>query len=103
MKSQRVFCFGRLWRKVEIASKKRADWFGDRADFSTGDVLMLGFMNDVGLRKRGDGEVVFFSGAEQALEKGRVERALLRVRELRIDCDAMRSWREWTGWARSLP
>ncbi len=59
-------------------------------DFSTGDVLMLGFMNDVALAEtQRTGEVVFFSRSRNKLwKKGESSGHLLKVRELRIDCDA---------------
>jgi len=59
-------------------------------DFRTGDVLMLGFMNDVALAEtRKTGEVVFFSRSRNKLwKKGESSGHVLKVRELRIDCDA---------------
>jgi len=59
-------------------------------DFRSGEVLMLGFMNDVALAEtRKTGEVVFFSRSRQKLwKKGESSGHVLKVRELRIDCDA---------------
>ena len=59
-------------------------------DFRTGDVLMLGFMNDAALAEtRKTGEVVFFSRSRNKLwKKGESSGHVLKVRELRIDCDA---------------
>ena len=59
-------------------------------DYQTGDVLMLGFMNEAALTEtqRG-GEVVFFSRSRNKLwKKGESSGHVLKVRELRIDCDA---------------
>jgi len=59
-------------------------------DFRSGDVLMLGFMNDVALAEtQRTGEVVFFSRSRNKLwKKGERSGHVLKVRELRIDCDA---------------
>ena len=59
-------------------------------DFSTGDVLMLGFMNSVALAEtQRTGEVVFFSRSRNKLwKKGETSGHVLKVRELRVDCDA---------------
>ena len=59
-------------------------------DERTGDVLMLGFMNAESLREtEGSGEVVFFSRSRNKLwKKGESSGHLLRVREIRVDCDA---------------
>ena len=59
-------------------------------DAGAGDVLMLGFMNAEALREtqRG-GEVVFFSRSKGRLwKKGESSGHVLRVREIRVDCDA---------------
>ncbi len=59
-------------------------------DERTGDVLMLGFMNpeSVGETQR-TGEVVFFSRSRNKLwKKGESSGHVLRVREIRVDCDA---------------
>jgi phosphoribosyl-AMP cyclohydrolase len=59
-------------------------------DYRTGEVLMLGFMNDVALAEtQRTGEVVFFSRSRNRLwKKGESSGHVLKVRELRIDCDA---------------
>jgi len=59
-------------------------------DERTGDVLMLGFMNpeSLALTQR-TGEVVFFSRSRNKLwKKGESSGHVLRVREMRVDCDA---------------
>ncbi|MGA8224765.1 MAG: phosphoribosyl-AMP cyclohydrolase [Candidatus Acidiferrales bacterium] len=59
-------------------------------DDRTGDVLMLGFMNAEALAEtRRTGEVVFFSRSRKRLwKKGEVSGHVLKVREVRVDCDA---------------
>ena len=59
-------------------------------DYKTGEVLMLGFMNNVALAEtQRTGEVVFFSRSRNQLwKKGESSGHVLKVRELRIDCDA---------------
>jgi phosphoribosyl-AMP cyclohydrolase len=59
-------------------------------DHQSGDVLMLGFMNHVSLAEtQRSGEVVFFSRSRNKLwKKGESSGHVLKVRELRIDCDA---------------
>ncbi|MGC2466305.1 MAG: phosphoribosyl-AMP cyclohydrolase [Candidatus Acidiferrum sp.] len=59
-------------------------------DHRSGDVLMLGFMNSASLAEtRRSGEVVFFSRSRNKLwKKGESSGHVLRVRELRVDCDA---------------
>lgn len=59
-------------------------------DYGTGDVLMLGFMNETALAEtQRTGEVVFFSRSRNKLwKKGESSGHVLKVRELRIDCDA---------------
>src|SRR5580700_11839886 len=59
-------------------------------DASNGDVLMLGFMNDVALAEtQSTGEVVFFSRSRNRLwKKGESSGHVLKVREVRVDCDA---------------
>ena len=59
-------------------------------DDRTGDVLMLGFMNEDALAQtRRTGEVVFYSRSRNRLwKKGESSGHVLRVREVRIDCDA---------------
>lgn len=59
-------------------------------DERTGEVLMLGFMNPESLAQtQRTGEVVFFSRSRNKLwKKGESSGHVLRVRELRVDCDA---------------
>jgi phosphoribosyl-AMP cyclohydrolase len=58
-------------------------------DERTGDVLMLGFMNPESLAEtQRTGEVVFFSRSRNELwKKGESSGHVLRVREMRVDCD----------------
>ena len=59
-------------------------------DEASGDVLMLGFMNaeSFALTQR-IGEVVFFSRSRNQLwKKGESSGHVLKVRDVRIDCDA---------------
>jgi phosphoribosyl-AMP cyclohydrolase len=59
-------------------------------DDRTGDVLMLGFMNAQALNQtQVTREVVFFSRSRNKLwKKGESSGHVLKVKELRIDCDA---------------
>ena len=59
-------------------------------DEHTGDVLMLGFMNSESLAQtQRTGEVVFFSRSRNKLwKKGESSGHVLKVREIRVDCDA---------------
>jgi phosphoribosyl-ATP pyrophosphohydrolase/phosphoribosyl-AMP cyclohydrolase len=59
-------------------------------DATTGRVLMLGYMNEESLAlTRQSGEVWFYSRSRQELwHKGHTSGNVLRVRELRADCDA---------------
>ena len=59
-------------------------------DHLTGDVLMLGFMNPDSLAEtHRSGEVVFFSRSRNKLwKKGESSGHVLKVREVRVDCDA---------------
>jgi phosphoribosyl-AMP cyclohydrolase len=59
-------------------------------DDRTGDVLMLGFMNEDALAQtRRTGEVVFYSRSRNRLwKKGESSGHVLKVREVRLDCDA---------------
>lgn len=59
-------------------------------DERTGDVLMLGFMNAAALAEtQGTGEAVFFSRSRNKLwKKGESSGHVLKVREMRVDCDA---------------
>ena len=59
-------------------------------DERSGDVLMLGFMNSESLAEtQRTGEVVFFSRSRNKLwKKGESSGHVLKVRELRVDCDS---------------
>ena len=59
-------------------------------DERTGDVLMLGFMNPESLAEtQRTGDAVFFSRSRNRLwKKGESSGHVLRVREVRVDCDA---------------
>jgi len=59
-------------------------------DERSGDVLMLGFMSPGSLAEtQRTGEVVFFSRSRNKLwKKGESSGHVLRVREMRVDCDA---------------
>src|SRR5882757_1416884 len=59
-------------------------------DAASGDVLMLGFMNDVALAEtQRTREVVFFSRSRNRLwKKGESSGHVLKVRDIRVDCDA---------------
>jgi phosphoribosyl-AMP cyclohydrolase len=59
-------------------------------DDRTGEVLMLGFMNEEALSEtRRTREVVFYSRSRNRLwKKGESSGHVLKVRELRVDCDA---------------
>jgi phosphoribosyl-AMP cyclohydrolase len=59
-------------------------------DETSGDVLMLGFMNEASYREtRRTGEVVFFSRSRNKLwKKGESSGHVLKVRDVRVDCDA---------------
>jgi phosphoribosyl-AMP cyclohydrolase len=59
-------------------------------DARTGDVLMLGYMNEEALEETcRTGEVVFFSRSrDRRWKKGESSGHVLKVRELRVDCDA---------------
>ena len=58
-------------------------------DAASGEVLMLGFMNEQAYREtRAPGEVTFFSRTRNKLwRKGEQSGHVLRVREVRVDCD----------------
>jgi phosphoribosyl-AMP cyclohydrolase len=58
-------------------------------DHQSREVLMLGFMNAESLAQtQASGEVVFFSRSRNKLwKKGESSGHVLRVRELRVDCD----------------
>jgi phosphoribosyl-AMP cyclohydrolase len=77
--------------KVEIAFAKTGGLIPAIVqDFKSGEVLMLGFMNEEALTEtQRTGEVVFFSRSRNKLwKKGESSGHVLKVRELRIDCDA---------------
>jgi phosphoribosyl-AMP cyclohydrolase len=59
-------------------------------DERSGDVLMLGFVNPDALAEtQRTGEVLFFSRSRNKLwKKGESSGHVLRVREIRVDCDA---------------
>jgi phosphoribosyl-AMP cyclohydrolase len=59
-------------------------------DHGTGEVLMLGFMNEEALAEtQRTGQAVFFSRSRNRLwRKGESSGHLLRVLELRVDCDS---------------
>jgi phosphoribosyl-AMP cyclohydrolase len=59
-------------------------------DETSGDVLMLGFMNAQSFElTRSTGEVVFFSRSRNKLwKKGESSGHVLKVSDIRIDCDA---------------
>jgi phosphoribosyl-AMP cyclohydrolase len=91
-KAQRVFCFYGLSEAevIEIDFVKAGGLVpAIIQDERTGDVLMLGFMNAEALSEtRRSGEVVFFSRSRSALwKKGESSGHVLRVREVRFDCD----------------
>jgi phosphoribosyl-AMP cyclohydrolase len=58
-------------------------------DAGTGEVLMLGFMNaEAYAATQASGEVTFFSRSRNKLwRKGERSGHVLRVREIRVDCD----------------
>ena len=59
-------------------------------DYRNGDVLMLGFVNQEALEAtQRTGEVHFFSRSRNRLwKKGETSGHVLKVKDLRIDCDA---------------
>jgi phosphoribosyl-AMP cyclohydrolase len=76
---------------VEIAFAKAAGLVPAIVqDDRTGDVLMLGFMNEDALAEtRRTGEAVFYSRSRNRLwKKGESSGHVLKVLEVRIDCDA---------------
>ena len=76
---------------MEIAFEKRGGLVpAIIQDGRTGQVLMLGFMNaDALAETRRTGEAVFFSRSRNRLwKKGESSGHVLRVLEIRIDCDA---------------
>ena len=59
-------------------------------DAQSGEVLMLGFMNEAAYAAtQSSGEVTFFSRSRNKLwRKGEQSGHVLRVREMRVDCDS---------------
>ena len=59
-------------------------------DHATGEVLMLGFMNEEALAEtQRTGQAIFFSRSRNKLwRKGESSGHLLKVLELRVDCDS---------------
>ena len=59
-------------------------------DAGTGEVLMMGFMNaEAYAATQASGEVTFFSRSRNKMwRKGEQSGHVLRVREIRVDCDA---------------
>jgi phosphoribosyl-AMP cyclohydrolase len=85
-----MFTGGRS-RNVEIAFGKAGGLVPAIVqDDRTGDVLMLGFMNEDALAEtRRTGEVVFYSRSRNRFwRKGESSGHVLKVREVRVDCDA---------------
>lgn len=64
------------------------------SDAATGELLMVAHMNaDALAATRASGEAVFWSRSRQALwRKGETSGNVLKVRELRIDCDQDAVW-----------
>jgi phosphoribosyl-AMP cyclohydrolase len=93
-KPQRDFYFRRLFSgdgTVEIDFQKSGGLVpAIIQDARSGDVLMLGFLNAESLAEtQRTGEVVFFSRSRNKLwKKGESSGHVLRVREIRVDCDA---------------
>lgn len=58
-------------------------------DFQTGEVLMLGYMNEESIRRTLErGETVFWSRSRQTLwHKGETSGNIQKVKEIRLDCD----------------
>jgi phosphoribosyl-AMP cyclohydrolase len=76
---------------VELAFEKLGGLIpGIVQDHRTGEVLMLGYLNsDAFARTQETGEVHFFSRSRQRLwKKGEFSGHVLRLREVRVDCDA---------------
>ena len=63
-------------------------------DFSSGEVLMQGFMNEEALKKTISlGEAVYFSRSRQALwHKGKTSGLIQKIKEIRIDDDQDCVW-----------
>ncbi|MGF1571973.1 MAG: phosphoribosyl-AMP cyclohydrolase [Sumerlaeia bacterium] len=64
------------------------------ADYETGEVLMLGYMNEESLRKTIElGEAVYWSRSRQVLwHKGATSGLVQKVKEMRIDDDQDAIW-----------
>jgi phosphoribosyl-AMP cyclohydrolase len=76
---------------VELAFEKLGGMIpGIVQDHRTREVLMLGYLNPDALEQtRRTGEVHFFSRSRNRLwKKGETSGHVLRLRELRLDCDA---------------
>jgi phosphoribosyl-AMP cyclohydrolase len=76
---------------VELAYEKLGGLIpGIVQDHQTGEVLMLGYLNSDALEAtQRTGEVHFFSRSRNRLwKKGETSGHVLRVREVRVDCDA---------------
>jgi phosphoribosyl-AMP cyclohydrolase len=76
---------------VELAFEKLGGLMpGIVQDHRSGEVLMLGYLNPEALaHTQRTGEVHFFSRSRNHLwKKGETSGHVLRVREIRIDCDA---------------
>jgi phosphoribosyl-AMP cyclohydrolase len=76
---------------VELAFEKLGGLIpGIVQDRRTGEVLMLGYLNEEALAEtQRSGEVHFFSRSRNRLwKKGETSGHVLRVREMRLDCDA---------------
>jgi len=76
---------------VELAFEKLGGLIpGIVQDHRTGEVLMLGYLNSEALgRTQETGEVHFYSRSRRRLwKKGESSGHVLRVREVRLDCDA---------------
>ena len=63
-------------------------------DFSSGEVLMQGYMNEEALKKTISlGEAVYFSRSRQALwHKGKTSGLIQKIKEIRIDDDQDCVW-----------
>jgi phosphoribosyl-AMP cyclohydrolase len=76
---------------VELAFEKLGGLIpGIVQDQRTGEVLMLGYLNSEALEQtQRTGKVHFFSRSRKRLwQKGETSGHVLRLRELRLDCDA---------------
>jgi phosphoribosyl-AMP cyclohydrolase len=80
-----------LEARVDLAFEKLDGLIpGIVQDQRTGEVLMLGYLNREALAAtQSTGEVHFFSRSRQQLwKKGETSGHVLRVKEVRLDCDA---------------